>query len=148
VASFVYNIFKQRLALGTTIWNAAPASGDTMKIALTETVLSDPDPDNVTAALTGGAEYDGSYSRTQVSGQSVTLNDTNDRAELDASDTTVSAVGADGTDKVEGVLLYHDVDGTDGNAVPIAFFDLATGFYGNGSDVTFTWDSTGLITLT
>ena len=149
MASFIYNIWKQKLAEGDSIWDVNPAAGDTMKIALVEAVLSDPDVDDVNTAL-GSNEYGPTdpYTRTAVSGQSAILDDTNNRAKLDATDTTVSAIAADGSDKVEGLLLYHDVDGNDSNAIPIAFFDLATAFYGNRSNVTFVWDSVGLVTLT
>jgi hypothetical protein len=147
VASFVYNIWKQKLALGDSIWDVNPAAGDTMKIALVEAVLSDKTITDVDTAL-GSNEYGDTdpYIRTAVSGQGVTVDGT--KATLDATDTTVTAIEADGSDKVEGLLLYHDVDGTDGNAIPIVFFDLANAFYGNGSNVTFVWDSTGVITLT
>ena len=152
MASCVYNIFKQKVADGTYRWNAnSDGAGGTYEIALVEAVLSDPDPDTVTAALTGGNEYDGSYSRTAVANLSVILDDTNNRAKLDADDTTVSSVGLDaGGQKVEGVLLYVKPNGTsaDSSYIPAAFIDLATAFYGNGSNVTFTWDSVGLITLT
>ena len=147
MASFVYNIWKQKLAEGDSIWDVAPASGDTMKLALVEAVLTDKTITNVNTAL-GSDEYGPTdpYTRTAVSGQGVTVDAT--KAKLDATDTEVSAIAADGSDKVEGLLLYHDVDGNDSNAIPIAFFDLATAFYGNSSNVTFVWDSTGVITLT
>jgi len=152
MASFIYNIWKQKLADGTYRWNAnSDGSGGTYELALTEAVLSDPDPDTVSAALTGGNEYDGSYSRTVVANLSVVLDDTNNRAKLDADDTTVSSLGADaGGQKVEGVLLYVKPNGTSADSayIPAAFFDLATAFYGNSSNVTFVWDSVGLVTLT
>ena len=152
MASFVYNIWKQKLADGTYRWNAnSDGAGGSYELALTEAVLSDPDPDTVDAALTGGNEYDGSYSRTAVANLTVVLDDTNDRAKLDADDTTISSIGVDaGGQKVEGVLLYVKPNGTSADSayIPAAFFDLATAFYGNGSNVTFVWDSVGLITLT
>lgn len=156
MASFVYNIWKGGLAEGTYAWDDdGGVSSKTVKIALTEEVLSDPDPVTVTAALTGGKEFDGSYARTVVTGMAVTVDNSGDRAQLDATNnTTVSSVGADaGGQTCTGVLLYIDYAGSttdsgDGTAIPIAFFDLATAFHGNGSDVTFVWDSVGLITLT
>lgn len=157
MANFVFNVWKGGLAAGTYKWaNDGGVTGKTVKMALSEIEMvkaTQEDADNL-AALTAGWEYDGSYARTAVTGLTVKADtDTNNRAELDADDTTISAVGVDGGGQpCIGVLIYIDMNGVtdnsqDANAIPIAFFDT-TGLTGNGSNILFTWNSVGLITLT
>ena len=157
MASFIFNIWKGGLAAGTYNWDDdGGVTGKTVKVALSEIVMVKADEEDADdlADLTPGWEFDGSYARTAVTSLTVKADtDTSNRAELDAADTTVLAVGADaGGQTCAGVLLYIDMAGVtdasgDATAIPIAFFDI-TAFYGNGSDILLAWNSVGLITLT
>ena len=128
-----------------------------MQVALSELDLSltaGYKDDDTLAAMTSRGAWEHLHSgpiRTTTAGASVSVNDTADRAQLDlTTNTTVEDVLQDGTDQVKGLLLYVKPNGTsaDSSYIPVAFFLLATPFYGNGSDVLFTWDSTGAIHLT
>lgn len=157
MASFIFNIWKGGLAAGTYNWDDdGGVASKTVKVALSEVVLAKDPNENADdlADLTSGWEFDGDYDRTVVVDLAVKADtDTNNRAELDATNTTVLAVQADpGGQACTGVLLYIDIAGVtdasgDATAIPIAFFDI-TAFYGNGSDILLSWDSVGLITLT
>ena len=157
MASFIFNGWKGGLAAGTYNWDDdGGVASKTVKVALSEIVMVKADEEDADdlADLTTNWEFDGSYARTVVTNLTVKADtDTNNRAELDADNTTISAVGADaGGQTCTGVLLYIDYAGSttasgDATAIPIAFFDI-TPFAGNGSDILLTWNSVGLITLT
>ncbi len=157
MANFVFNVWKGGLAAGTYKWaNDGGVTDKTVKMALSEIEMvkgTEEDADDL-ADLTPGWEFDGNYARTAVTGLTVKADtDTNNRAELGADNTTISAVGVDGGGQpCIGVLIYIDMNGVpdnsqDANAIPIAFFDTPQ-FRGNGSDILFTWNASGLITLT
>ena len=154
MASFIFNVWKKELAKGTYRWNTnSDAAGGVYQIAQSKIVMSAgtyEDVDTVAAATSAGAWEYGS-TRTSLANVDVKADaDTNNRAELDADDTTVSSLAADGSNKVEGILLYVKPNGTSADSayIPAVFFDLASPFYGNSSNVTFVWDSVGLVTLT
>jgi hypothetical protein len=81
-----------------------------------------------------------------LANEAVNLDDTNDRAEFDADDTTWTALG-NGTRAIQGALIYKYVDGTDTNDIPIAFIDFAVAQNPGGSDFTITWNAEGILQL-
>lgn len=90
------------------------------------TGAGNPDHDTVTAAIASATECSGTgYVRKDVpaSGRSITVDDTNNRIQLEADDITWT--GADFTD-VAAWLMYYDSTGTDSDAtnIPIAYGEL------------------------
>lgn len=77
------------------------------------------------------------YTRQALATVTVTIDDTNDVAYLDADDVVFAGLAAGQT--IGGAVLFLDL-GADGASVPIAFYDLEdTGT--DGTDVTITWNT-------
>lgn len=120
-------------------------------LLLKDTTSFTPDVDThefVSDVLTDGDEYDDTnYSRVTVSGVTVTQNDSNDRAELDADDLLWEDLGSNVGQTIQAVVLFKDTgDDTTSDVVRImddseeAELPLAT----NGSNVVFEWDANGI----
>ena len=87
---------------------------------------------------------DDTYARQALTNETVTADDSNDRAEFDADDITFENTG-DATRDIAGLLLYKHVDGTAANDKPIAFYDFTATLDGN--DLVLTVDAEGLLQL-
>lgn len=138
-------------------------STDTLRVALyNNSTAYTPDPDTdefVSDVLDGGTtaqefgEGTGTgYSRQGLANVSVTQNDTNDSAVLDADDTTFSSL--DGAD-IQGIIIYKQVGGDDTTPTDdpiITIFDdddltdlpLTT----DGNDVVIAWNTNGIQEIT
>jgi hypothetical protein len=108
---------------------------DNIKVALidtgTETFGS---TDEFMSDITSGGDVARSGN---LSGKTVTS------GTFDANDITITAVtGA----TVEAVVLYKD-SGSDASSPLIAWFDLASAFTPNGSDVTVTFNASGIFAI-
>lgn len=77
------------------------------------------------------------YSRQALTTKTVTRDDTNDFAYLDADDVTFASLAAGQT--VGGAILFRHT-GSDATAPVIAFYDLADTAT-NGSDITVQWNA-------
>lgn len=113
----------------------------TLKLALilsSSTIDNDPDVDNV-AGLAAGWELTAmsGYARATLASVTSTIDDTNNRAVLDAADVNFpSIVSPSGT--VGGVLIILQVDGTDANDVPLCILPWGSAQTISGSfDVAF-----------
>lgn len=147
MADFVFNIAKGRVVEFATRINANDPANSLLSISLWNTSATDAtlrDLDTVaavesdanTAELTSGtnANY---VRKTIADGGSivVTVDDTNDRTDIDIPDQTWTALGA-GT-AITDLLIAYDSDstaGTDANIVPATWHDFAV--TPDGSDVT------------
>jgi hypothetical protein len=132
-------------------------SGATIRVLLlddSETYSFDVDThDFVDDVLAAGTEMSGTgYSRQTLQNVSITVGDTGDEGVFDADDVTFTGLDA-GT--IQAVVVYHQVGGDDstpGDDRVLAVHDdasvgdlpLAT----NGSDITISWDSEGIINIT
>jgi hypothetical protein len=132
-----------KLRLCTALLNLSTVDSR-MLICMTNTT-ADTDEDAASLSAIGTLdEYDGSaYVRKTMGGEAIAQDATNDRAEFTVTSPIVwTALGA-GTRSGAGILLYEYVDGTAANDRPIAWFDAP--FTGNGTDVTATVASEGLL---
>ena len=147
MADFVFNIAKGRIVeyaarvnandptnavFGISLWNMTQA--DSVNIDLDTVAAVEASGSN--AELTSGTNAN--YARKtldQAGGITITVDDTNDRVDVDVPDQTWTALGA-GT-AITDVVFHYDSDstgGTDANAVPLTQHDFAV--TPDGSDVT------------
>jgi hypothetical protein len=147
VADFVFNVAKGKIAEYAARVNANDPANSALIICLfntsaTDATLKDLDTlaaieaDANTAELTSGSNAN--YVRktlTDASGITITVDDTNDRVDVDIPDQTWAALGA-GT-AVTDMLVAYDSDttgGADSAIVPLTWHDFAV--TPDGSDVT------------
>lgn len=159
MADFVFNIAKGRLAelclniLGTG--GAAQVANGVLVVALlassgveSDATLKDKDD---LAALVSGTTNEATntgYSRLIVDetgdGLSVTIDDTNDRVDVDMNDPSWAAVTNDGTGAIGDLVVCYDPDstgGADSAIVPLVQLDFSV--TPNGGSITATLASGG-----
>lgn len=136
-----YNGAKADLATATYDW--ATIADNRIRLLLlnvTDATAQNPDTDDIAALLAGSAaECSGTgYTRKDLpaAGRSVTEDDTNDRAQLEAADITWT--GAD-FNAVVAYVIYYDSTGTDADATnwPIAYGEQSAA--PNGGDLTLSF---------
>jgi hypothetical protein len=162
MADFAFNTLKGALGGGlyggatrTLVWHssASNATPSTLKVCLVKgDGAGRQDDDTVSVFFAAAAEYAGTnYARKTLTARTVTVDDGNDRSELDdTADITWTALGPDTI--CNGILVYWDPNGSDSDStnVPLLYFDLnANGisFNGNGGDITLQWNADGLVTI-
>lgn len=124
-------------------------STDTLKVALfPSTYSANIDTDqfwsDISASEVSGTGYTaGGATLTTVS---VTQDNANDKAVLDADDVTFSTVTLTGVNAVRYAVLYKDT-GTPGTSPLIAQFDFGSDQEPNGVDFTIQWNASGIIDL-
>lgn len=138
VTDIVYNVAKARIASGATDLDTS-----TLKMLLLKTTAagaSNPDLQSVTQlkAVAGVAECDFTgYVRKTLTTVTVTQDDTNDRANVDAANVTWDPAGGATNNTPVAAAIYHDVDGTDANSRLISYHDTNFGVTAtNGSPFT------------
>lgn len=87
------------------------------------------------------------YADVALTSETVTADDTNDRAEFDAADVSFTGLGGDATRDIQGALVYKYVDGTNANDIPIAFVDFATDIPSTATQIDIPWDAQGILQL-
>lgn len=100
------------------------------------------DKDDVSALVSGTTDEatNTGYARKtldQTGGITVTVDDTNDRTDVDFPDQTWSSVANDGTGAISALVVAYDSDstgGTDANIIPMTKHDFAV--TPDGSDIT------------
>jgi len=98
---------------------------------------------DVTADEFDGANY--SSGGLALDSQAVAVDDSNDRAEFDAADEVVSALGA-GTRSIQGVAVGLFNTNTAGS-LPIHWIEFAANKTPDGSDFTFAFNAEGIIQM-
>jgi hypothetical protein len=146
MADFVYNQAKGKVAGWADQINAnSPTNSafivEAINTSATDAVLRDLDTFAAIEADSNTAEVTNSgYARktiTDASGMTVTIDDTNDRVDVDIADQTWTAVGS-GTAWTDLVIGYDSdtTAGTDSNTIPATQHDFA--ITPDGSDITAT----------
>lgn len=155
MADFIFNIAKGKLVEYASRINLNDPANSVLQIALWNTTATDAtlrDLDTVaqvesdanTAELTSGSNAN--YARktlTDASGITITVDDTNDRVDVDIPDQTWTALGA-GT-AITDLSAQYDSDstaGTDANQVPVSWHDFP--ITPDGSDVTAVINTAGI----
>lgn len=87
------------------------------------------------------------YADVALTSEAVAADDTNDRAEFDATDVSFTGLGGDATRAIQGVLIYKYVDGTNANDLPIAFIDFTADIPTTATQVDIPWDAQGILQL-
>lgn len=88
------------------------------------------------------------YADVALDTETVTANDTDDRADFDtATDIVFSGLGGDATRDYQGILLYKYVDGTDANDIPLAFVQFTSNITSAATQVTVPSSTTNLLQL-
>lgn len=148
MADVAYNIFKTDLMKGTINLEEA---GDDIRVLLLE-ANSDINVDDTTVqavlARAGTTELTSTgYSRQALGSQTVTQDDTDDEGVFDAANTTFSSVSQAGSETIVGGLVFKFVT-NDAGSTPIGHFDVSPAITPNGSDITITWNTEGIVNLT
>jgi hypothetical protein len=145
--------------------NSIDLDDDTLKIALydnstafsfdseTHAYVGDVFDGGTTAQeLSGSAGYTGTSDRKALANVSVTQDNTDDEAVLDADDVTWT--GVESTEDIQGYIIYRQVgadDSTPNDDEIIQLIDDADSadlpLTTNGSDVTVTFDAEGILNL-
>jgi hypothetical protein len=84
------------------------------------------------------------YARVALASEAVNIDDTNDRAEFDANDSSFTGLGGDATRAIQGALVYKHVT-NDTDSIPIAFIDFTTDIPVTATQVDIPWDAEGII---
>jgi len=87
------------------------------------------------------------YADVALASEAVNTDDTNDRAEFDATDLSFTGLGGDATRSYQGVLLYKYVDGTNANDLPLCFIDFTSDIPSTATQVDVPWDAQGILQL-
>lgn len=155
MASFFYNSGKLRMWAGAT--GEVDVIADTIKIMALETDSEDKDHEFIGDVLVGGVEvtstgYTGGWGgagRKTLGSKVLSVDLTNDRAEFDCANVTWSAISRAAAESWVALLIVKEI--TNDAASPVlAHIDAGTGFplIPNGSDITLTIDTEGLLHIT
>lgn len=137
MADFVFNVAKGKVAYYASL----PSTNDALIAIPVEAsgVESDAtlkDKDTVTAVFAGATNEQSTMGRETLSNVTVTVDDTNDRVNVDCDDITWSAATGNA---IGDILIAYDPDtttGDDDDLIPLTFHDFA--ITPDGSDVTAT----------
>ena len=88
-----------------------------------------------------------SYADVALVSEAVAADDTNNRAEFDATDISFTGLGGDASRAYQGVLLYKYVDGTNANDEPITFIEFTSTIPATATQVDITWNAEGILQL-
>jgi hypothetical protein len=159
MADFVFNQGKFRFlatSTGRIDWEADTIQAllvSTTYEAISQATLVDKDfvddgsaddPASHEISVTGYTPGFSGSGRKTLASKTTTESDANDRAELDAADVTWTALGSGAT--IGGVVVYKR-GSADTDSRLISFHDVANTAT-NGGDISISWNSAGVITLT
>lgn len=129
MAETVYNAYKAGLARADEDW----VNGDYRVLLLTGAVTIDPDHATVAAVLAANTETsDASYGRVALSSKTVTQDDANDRANLDAA---TADFGALDNETPTAMVVFRQVT-NDADSIPVSLHDTNFGTTANGAGYT------------
>lgn len=144
---FVFNQAKGKAAEWAARVNANDPTNAVLLVALLaeegiESEATLKDKDTFTELVAGATNFATNTGSTRKSisdsgGITVTIDDTNDRTDVDMPDQTFTALANDGTGKIADLVIGYDSDstgGTDANVVPMTLHVFAV--TPDGSDVT------------
>jgi hypothetical protein len=141
-----YNNAKENLCNGTIDWDDGTATVTMLLLDDAGTYTFNADHNVVNDLTPGSNESSGTgYARKTISGRSVAQDDTNDRAQCDATDPAVFS-GADFGD-VQAAVVFWEVT-TDADHILICYLDGASfPITTNGGDLTLQFHADGVFTL-
>lgn len=154
MSDFVFNQAKGKLAEWGERINADDPANAVLVVGLlassgleAQSVLEDKDDFSALVSGTTDEATNTGYARKtidQAGGLTVTIDDTNNRTDVDIPDQTWSGVANDGTGAIGALVTGYDSDstgGTDANIKPGTHHDFAV--TPDGSDITAQFDAAG-----
>ena len=142
MASNVKNIAKSRT------WSAdMDLNADDMRLILVMTnTTADTDVDADNTGTYTLDEMDGTnYARQALANEAVNVDDTNDRAEFDADDVSISSLG-NGTRQMQGALIHEHIT-NDAGSFPFVFVEFSSTINPGGSNFSVAWSAEGIAQL-
>lgn len=144
MADFIYNIAKGKIAQ----YGSLPAANDAFIVVPFEAAGVEADAtlkdyDDVSTLLAGATNEQTNQARKSITSITVTVDDTNDRVDIDVPDQTYTALAGNA---ISDLTFAYDPDttaGTDTTLVPVSNHDFA--ITPDGSDVTATIAAAGLL---
>jgi len=140
MADFVFNIAKG--AVAEKIRDGSTACGVLLlKTAEVQDTLNNYD---TLAAILAGANTEAdatNYARKTGLTGTITVDDTNNRVDVDLADQTWSALGGASNNTLVGLVTYYQESAADSGRIPMTFHDFAVTT--DGSDVTAQFNSAG-----
>lgn len=137
MADFMFNIAKGAFV---EKFRDGAANGGILLLIAADTDDAMRDTDHITALLATGANEasDGSYARKTGLTGTITVDDTNNRVDVDIPDQTWTALA--GAAILDAVVFYEEAAG-DGTRIPLTLHDFA--ITPDGSDVTIQFNAAG-----
>lgn len=138
MADFIFNIAKAAFA---EKFRDGAANGGVLLLTAAEADAALKDHDDLAALLgaTGNTEAsDASYARKTGLTGTITVDDTNERVDVDIPDQTWTALAGAAIVDAE---VFYDEGGTDGTRIPLSNHDFAV--TPDGSDVTIQFNAAG-----
>jgi hypothetical protein len=81
----------------------------------------------------------------ELDNQAISTDDTNDRAEFDADDSSWATV-SNGTRQVQGAFVYEFIT-NDAGSFPLCWVEFASTINPGGSTITIAWNAEGIFQL-
>ena len=158
MANTVTNRCKAEIVRGTIDWlNNADIKWMLADDVTAYTISKDTDfvddggSNDLADAEYAGTGYTGGFNgsgRKALASKTLTEDDGNDRAELDAADPVYSAIGS-GSESINQIAIIDETSQSADNAVDVlAIFDSNLPVTTNGGDVTFSPDAQGILQFT
>jgi hypothetical protein len=131
MAETIYNAAKANFALGDMHWD----TDDIRSLLLVGALTIDPDHATVAAVIAANTEAsDASYGRVALGTKTVTQDDANNRANLDAATIDYGALDAE---TPTAILIFKFIT-NDAGSIPISIHDSGFGAAANGAGYTVT----------
>lgn len=148
MADGVFNVAKGRIAYYASL----PAAADALIAVLVkatgleadDTLNNYDDLAALLAATNDEADFT-NYTRKTLASVTVTVDDTNNRVDIDAADLVYTAAGGAANNSIGKLLICYDGDtaaGTDANIVPLTYHDCV--FTTDGTDQTIVFNAAGI----
>lgn len=142
MSDFVFNISKGAVA---EKFRDGAANGIVLLLKVAETDSAMKDHDTLTALLAGTADEATFTSYARKTGQTgtITVDDTNDRVDVDMADQTWSPAGGASNDTLTDLIIaYQDGSANDNGRVPMICLDFAVTT--DGTDLTAQFNASGI----
>lgn len=147
MADFVFNIAKGKVKY----YSELAAANDALVVSMIETTgleadatLKDYDNLSLLYAGTSNEPTGGTYVRKSITSATITVDDVNERVDIDIADQTWTALTTTGNAAVSALVISYDDDttsGTDANIIPLTKHDFT--LTPDGSDVTAVINAAG-----
>jgi hypothetical protein len=146
MANGVFNIAKGRAAYYATL----PGANDALIVVLLKASGLEADDTlnnyDTLSALLAAANDEGdftNYTRKTLASVTVTVDDTNNRADVDAADITYTAAGGASNNSIGKAIVCYDPDttgGTDADIIPLTYHDMVFTTDGTDQQITIPTD--------